>query len=187
MSLAALEAQLGQGAAAKQSVTDAIAIAAKLPADQRRPEGDPSPADELAVIRAAAASKDFATATALVASITDPSAYHDAILAIAAAEISAGQFQQAEDMGVHDGPDTRGGRLRTRGRLARPRALAAAGGSVGGQTDQPVGSCRGESGGGAGGDWEGEGGGGFGVGWAVNSRRESIQFAEMIQRETHGG
>jgi|GEM_PF-7115414 len=105
MSLAALQAQLGQGTAARQTVSDATGIAAKLPADQRHSDGDPAPADQLNVIRGAAGTGDFATALALAAGVTDASAHHDAILAIAAAQIAAGQYQAAEDIGVHEGPD----------------------------------------------------------------------------------
>jgi len=103
MTVAAAEARCGLGAAALHSITLAQAAAARLPAGKQHPEGDPLPQAYLDVIQAAAAAGDLTTAQAVLQNLTDPRFKHDAVLAIAAAEVNLTQYQAAEDLVQKEG------------------------------------------------------------------------------------
>ncbi|MGA2232390.1 MAG: hypothetical protein ABSH22_15965 [Tepidisphaeraceae bacterium] len=103
MTLAAAQARCSMGNAARSSVAQAQAAGAQVPADKRNAEGEPPPESYLTVIQAAVSVGDYATAQAIADSARDRHVTHDAALAIAQAQIGAGQYQAAEDTATREG------------------------------------------------------------------------------------
>jgi hypothetical protein len=97
MAVASAQARCGLGSAALQSLGAAQAAGGRIPQDKRHPEGDPSAAEYMEVIQSAADAGDFATANTIAQQVGDLHVRHDGALAIAAAQVALGKYQDAED------------------------------------------------------------------------------------------
>ena len=95
MSLAAAQARCGMGYAARRSIAAAETAAGN--------SGSIAAPAYLEVVQCAAEAGDYATAQAISDNLSNPIVRHDAMLAIASAEVKAAKYQAAEDAAKKEG------------------------------------------------------------------------------------